>query len=200
MCAYDGKTVTPLVRKEDWDTLTQRRREYVQPLTPEEVETVLRLSVVVDALFEEVADRLQEMRGEVNDDISIWPASRREDERHVDFQEKMRRLARFHGDGVRNSVPWRRLRAAMDAWCALWFWPVDKADLLPSRAIFLQGLDLVLTQGPTAGASRPVRSRQGPRRGACSRRWTYPPSPEQAASSAPRSASLRSARRTFSRT
>lgn len=147
MCGYDPKIVAPMARKEDWDTLSQWRREFVQPLTAEEVETVLRLSAAVDVLFEEVADRLREMRGEVNDDISIWPASRHDDERHVDFQEKMRRLARFHGDGVRNSVPWRRLRAVMDAWCALWFWPVDKADLLPSRATFLQGLDLVLTQG-----------------------------------------------------
>ncbi|MCJ2119991.1 hypothetical protein MKK65_26035 [Methylobacterium sp. J-001] len=147
MCGYDAKTVAPLAVKEDWETLTRWRKDFVQPLTTDEVRTVVRLSAAVDVLFEEVADRLREMRAEVNDDISIWPAASQEGERHVDFQEKMRRLAKFHGDGVRNSVPWRRLRAAMDAWCSLWFWPIDKADLLPSRATFLQGLDLVLTQG-----------------------------------------------------
>ena len=140
MSAYDAKILAPLAAKDDLETMSRWRREFVQPLTKDEVETVLRLSEAVDILFIEVADRLSEMRAEVNDDISIWPATTRENERHVDFHEKIRRLAKFHGDGVRNSVPWRRLRAAMDAWCSLWFWPVDKADLLPSRATFLQGI------------------------------------------------------------
>ncbi|KQP00290.1 hypothetical protein [Methylobacterium sp. Leaf91] len=147
MSAYDMKILAPLASRNDLETLTKWRREFVQPLGQDEVATVVRLSEAVDLLFIEVADRLHEMRSEVNDEISIWPSSTGENERHVDFQEKIRRLAKFHGDGVRNSVPWRRLRAAMDAWCSLWFWPVDKADLLPSRATFLQGLDLVLTQG-----------------------------------------------------
>jgi hypothetical protein len=32
----------------------------------------------------------------------------------------------------------------MDYWCALWFWPIKKADLLPSRAEYLLDLTLVL--------------------------------------------------------
>ena len=37
----------------------------------------------------------------------------------------------------------------MDAWCALWLWPLDKADLLPSRAEFLQGMAMILEGGFT---------------------------------------------------
>ena len=32
----------------------------------------------------------------------------------------------------------------MDYWCALWFWPIDKAELLPSRSEFLFDLSLIL--------------------------------------------------------
>ncbi len=146
MCAYDVNIVRPLA-PDDWKTITEWRREFTGPLNKDEVATVRRLSQAIDVLFDEVANRLQEMRREVNDDISIWPAAMDVEERHVDFIEKIRRLATFHGDGARNSVAWLRLKAAMDAWCALWFWPIDKASLLPSRTKFLQDLDLVLTQG-----------------------------------------------------
>jgi hypothetical protein len=95
-------------------------------------------------LFSDVADRLEETRREVNDGIAIWPAVSTADERHVDFHDKIQRLSRFHGDGAKNSVAWKRLRTAMDAWCALWFWPIDKTHLLPSRASFLNDIALVL--------------------------------------------------------
>ena len=32
----------------------------------------------------------------------------------------------------------------MDYWCALWFWPIDKADLLPTRSEFLFDMSLIL--------------------------------------------------------
>ncbi|MCB0293494.1 MAG: hypothetical protein KDH97_24795, partial [Calditrichaeota bacterium] len=32
----------------------------------------------------------------------------------------------------------------MDYWCALWFWPLEKADLLPSRDEFLLEVKLIL--------------------------------------------------------
>lgn len=32
----------------------------------------------------------------------------------------------------------------MDYWCALWFWPISQADLLPSRAEFIFEMDLIL--------------------------------------------------------
>jgi hypothetical protein len=38
----------------------------------------------------------------------------------------------------------------MDAWCALWLWPLDKAGLLPSRAEYLQGMATILEGGFTA--------------------------------------------------
>jgi hypothetical protein len=38
-----------------------------------------------------------------------------------------------------------RLRLAMDAWCALWVWPIENARELPSRAEWISGLRTVLS-------------------------------------------------------
>jgi N-6 DNA Methylase len=143
MSSYDQDIVKPLAR-DAWSTLNDWRRSFNAPLDADEIATLRGVSVVVDLLFSDVADRLEETRREINDDIAIWPANPSADERRLDFQDKLQRLSRFHGEGAKNSVAWKRLRTIMDAWCSLWFWPIDKVDLLPSRAAFLNDIALVL--------------------------------------------------------
>jgi hypothetical protein len=37
-------------------------------------------------------------------------------------------LAQFYrSEHARNAGPYARLKFAMDYWCSLWFWPIDKA-------------------------------------------------------------------------
>ena len=50
----------------------------------------------------------------------------------------------IHSQNVRNSSAYRRLKLVMDYWCALWFWPLEKADLLPTREEFLFDLSLIV--------------------------------------------------------
>jgi Eco57I restriction-modification methylase len=45
---------------------------------------------------------------------------------------------------VRSSSAYRRLKLVMNYWCALWFWPIEKANLLPSRHEMLLELSLIL--------------------------------------------------------
>ena len=61
------------------------------------------------------------------------------------MQEKDRilQLEQF-AEGVRQSTPYLRLKLAMDYWCALWFWPLDKTELLPTREEFLFEISLLL--------------------------------------------------------
>ena len=42
------------------------------------------------------------------------------------------------------ATPFRRLKLVMDYWCALWFWPLDKATELPSRELWWFVLETVL--------------------------------------------------------
>jgi very-short-patch-repair endonuclease len=52
-------------------------------------------------------------------------------------QEKLSR-------GVSNASKYRRLKLVMDYWCALWFWPIEYAEELPSREQFLQEVGAIL--------------------------------------------------------
>lgn len=50
----------------------------------------------------------------------------------------------YKSEHMKNAGPYARLKFAMDYWCALWFWPIDKADLLPTRSEFLFDMSLIL--------------------------------------------------------
>ena len=52
---------------------------------------------------------------------------------------------------MKNAGPYARLKFAMDYWCALWFWPTDKADLLPSRSEFINDMNLILVGTISSG-------------------------------------------------
>ena len=47
-------------------------------------------------------------------------------------------------EAQKNASPYRRLKLVMDAWCGLWFWPLDKASELPSREHWWFVLETVL--------------------------------------------------------
>jgi hypothetical protein len=72
----------------------------------------------------------------------------------LDFHGKEHLNDRLTGaDHAANTLPYKRLKTAMDAWCALWLWPLDKAHLLPGRAEFLQGMAMILEGGFTPDGS-----------------------------------------------
>ena len=49
-----------------------------------------------------------------------------------------------HSYETRASSPYRRLKLVMDYWCALWFWPIEHADDMPTREDFIAELGLIL--------------------------------------------------------
>ena len=51
-----------------------------------------------------------------------------------------------------NTSAYQRLKLVMDYWCAFWYWPVDKADLLPRRTEYLSDLAAILAGKQTAAA------------------------------------------------
>jgi len=42
------------------------------------------------------------------------------------------------------ATPYRRLKLVMDYWCALWFWPLDRAETLPSRPQWITEVGAIL--------------------------------------------------------
>lgn len=51
----------------------------------------------------------------------------------------------YHSEKAENASEYARLKLAMDYWCSLWFWPIDQANLLPTRSQYLTEMSLILT-------------------------------------------------------
>ena len=127
----------------DW-----RKGGFFEKLQPHELKLVQKLSKIKDQLFETVAADLAKSRVESNDAITLWPEKFMTGPKGRDFHDKERRIKRLVGaDHASNTLPYKRLKTAMDAWCALWLWPLDKTDLLPSRIEFLHGMAMILEGG-----------------------------------------------------
>ncbi len=131
-----------------------RQGGFFTKLETHEVQLAQKLSKVAEALFEQVADDLEKTRLSTNDEILIWPDHEMGGNKRMDFHAKAKLTAHLVGDDhAANTLPYKRLKTAMDAWCALWLWPLDQADKLPSRLEFLNGMAMILEGGFSADGS-----------------------------------------------
>lgn len=53
-------------------------------------------------------------------------------------------LSRPGSGRLEDNSTYLKLRWVMDYWCALWFWPIDKADELPDRGMWLMEMETLL--------------------------------------------------------
>ncbi|MEZ5897893.1 MAG: N-6 DNA methylase [Hyphomicrobiaceae bacterium] len=149
MAKFDtDKSITEFADAAQQSIKAWRKGGFFDKLEPHETKLLQKLSRIVEELFDIVAADLARSRASSNDAITLWPDKRFAGVEGLDFHEKARRLSRLVGaDHATNTLPYKRLKTAMDAWCALWLWPLDKADKLPSRPEFLQGMAMILEGG-----------------------------------------------------
>jgi len=127
---------------------------FFKPLESHEINLVKRLTDVADELFDIVASEIVRTRDVANDEITIWPDRVMSGAKGVGYQKKEILKQRLLGeDHAQNTLPFKRLKTAMDAWCALWLWPIEQADKLPSRREFLEGMRILLEGGFSADGS-----------------------------------------------
>ncbi|MEU8265818.1 class I SAM-dependent DNA methyltransferase [Sphaerisporangium sp. NPDC049002] len=82
------------------------------------------LSGRAEYLWDLVIQRLAISEREISRKIDVWGADWIDQPGDAVPKEKV------FGDLVAPGTPYWRLKKVMDAWCALWFWPLDKAALL----------------------------------------------------------------------
>ena len=155
MANFDkDKSIAPFAGDVQEQIKEWRKGGFFKKLEPHEIKLVQKLSRIAEALFDQVAEDLARTRDTANDEITLWPDKVMPGNKRMDFHDKARLNAHLTGaDYATNTLPYKRLKTAMDAWCALWLWPLDKADLLPSRAEFLQGMAMIVEGGFTADGS-----------------------------------------------
>lgn len=155
MAEYTDKVVNDLAPVE-LKYIKAWRKEFTRPFSEADVAVLERLSLAIDRLWDAHASRQRNIRERTTD---FFPVFGQEGTIPVtlptttQWKDKVFR-EEFKSVGVRNSSPYRRLKLVMDYWCALWFWPIEKARLLPSRDEYLMELTMILEGAvyETAGA------------------------------------------------
>lgn len=148
MSAYNDKAVRQMAPAE-LKAIKKWRKEYTKPYAPEDVETLQRLSRQIDKLWEQHAVDLRRVRARTTDPLPIYGQPEPENDRPpttTRFKDSVLHQE-LYSERVRNSSAYRRLKLAMDYWCALWFWPIEQHGLLPTRDEALLELELVLDGG-----------------------------------------------------
>ncbi len=144
MCSYSDKVIKSL-EPENIKKMAKWNKKFTEPITDDESATLLRLSAAIDELWEAQIELRKEVGANTQDSLSVFGHVDDAIDSHTTIRQKDKIFSELYkSEHMRNAGPYARLKFAMDYWCALWFWPIDKADLLPSRSEFLFDMSLIL--------------------------------------------------------
>jgi hypothetical protein len=122
------KSIRELVPDEVKNLKDWRRKARAKP-TKKQVDALVDMGRRVERLWKLAARRLEIAESQIRRDLPVWelqetPSTVSLSERLVSREEIEASLADPNG-------AYQRLRRVMDAWCALWFWPLTEADIAP---------------------------------------------------------------------
>lgn len=144
MCNYTDKVIKSL-EPENIKKMAKWRKTFTAPINDDEVITLLRLSTVIDDLWEAQVNLRKEVDAKTQDALSVFGHRDETADSHTTIRQKDKIFSELYkSEHMKNAGPYARLKFAMDYWCALWFWPIDQADLLPTRSEFLFDMSLIL--------------------------------------------------------
>ncbi|MGR5282292.1 Eco57I restriction-modification methylase domain-containing protein [Photobacterium damselae] len=139
MADYSDKVVKSL-KESEIKTITNWRKEFVKSFSPDEKNQLLRISNKIDELWQEHTVQRRKERDIVTDSLKVWPESEHSEQlSSTHSKDALLKKSQHEGSAV-----YPRLKMVMDYWCALWFWPIDNANDLPSRAEYLGEIEQVL--------------------------------------------------------
>ena len=141
MSKYEDKVIKSLA-KPKLDQIKDWRNGFVTPFAEDEIDELKLLSKAADTLFQRHYEATQKLRIETTDIVHVWGQPKPEStKRPTTTHEKDKKWA----TEIKHPYsPYSRLKLAMDYWCALWFWPIEQAQLLPTRQQFLTEMGVLL--------------------------------------------------------
>jgi hypothetical protein len=145
MAGYNDKVIKSLAGRE-MEAIKEWKKEFIKPFSNSQSSKLKDLSEAADKLWQAHTDELRRLRANTTDHISVFGQPKPEKEAKLTTTEWKDQV--YNGEilsaGSTNSSYYRRLKLVMDYWCALWFWPIEKADLLPTREEYLLEIGLLL--------------------------------------------------------
>ena len=144
MCDYTDKVIKSL-EPDNIKLMKDWNKAFTAPYSKDDVTTLLRLSGFIDELWKSQVNLRREVEQKTQDTLSVYGHEDTVADSHTTIRQKDKILNElYRSEHMMNAGPYARLKFAMDYWCALWFWPIEKADLLPSRSEFFFDMTLIL--------------------------------------------------------
>ena len=145
------KQVHSLVDAERLEDLKTWRRNITKTLTTAQAKRMIALARRAEVLWELTLRRLRVAEAEVSRRIDLWGRQAQADAGSTVSREEIEEYLAEPGSA------YRRLRLVMDAWCALWYWPLTTEVKPPSLDEWLGALEGLLgiagKAGPTDAAT-----------------------------------------------
>lgn len=145
MAEYKDKDVKALFPTEI-ETLNRRRKAFSRKIKDFDTALMVELSQKAEKLWQSWAKKLAKLKAETTDPYAIYGHNAAPKELTLSYQQKNQLTESLqNGDGREESGEFMRLKMAMDYWCALWFWPIDKATDFPTLDEFLYDMGMLLS-------------------------------------------------------
>ena len=132
------KQVRDLVDAEKLKALKAWRREITKALSTTQALRLTALARRVEVLWEMTLRRLRVAEAEASRRIDLWGREAQDDAGSTVSREDIEAYLAAPGSA------YRRLRLVMDAWCALWYWPLTTQVTPPSLDEWLGALEGLL--------------------------------------------------------
>lgn len=144
MCAYSDKVIKSL-EPDNIKKMSEWNKKFTAPISDDDVVTLLRLSAIIDDLWQKQIELRKTIEEKTQDKLSVYGHEDSAEDSHTTIRQKDLIFSELYkSEHMKNAGPYARLKFAMDYWCSLWFWPIEKADLLPTRSEFLFDMALIL--------------------------------------------------------
>ena len=144
MAGYADKAAREM-EPASFERIAAWRKRFCAPFDAGEAAELETLSDRVDQLWALHVEQLARDRRATEDALPVWGRPDGDTRGTTNTWKDRIRAQGVFSDDVRSASPGRRLKLAMDYWCALWFWPIHDAHWLPDRDEFLNEVSLVLT-------------------------------------------------------
>ena len=144
MCDYTDKVIKSL-EPEKIKAMKAWNKKFTAAYTEDEFKNLIELSKLIDVLWKKQIEVRHELEERTITALDVYghKDTRYDYDRSIREKDKFLR-GTYKSLHARNAGAYARLKFAMDYWCALWFWPISQADLLPSRSEFIFEMDLIL--------------------------------------------------------
>ncbi len=144
MCDYTDKVIKSL-EPEKIKAMKAWNKKFTAAYTEDEFKSLIELSKLIDVLWRDQIKARHELEDATITTLDVYGHKDSRFDRGQSIREKDKLLRdTYKSEHAQNAGSYARLKFAMDYWCALWFWPISQAELLPSRSEFLFEMDLIL--------------------------------------------------------